>query len=359
MSSSEVLEQIRLSRPSAPTELRQRVRALAAAEQQPSRLAPFARLRPRRLALVAAPAFAVLAVATAGAIGLARSGSTPSDTSAAGDTATRLQGYSSGATTGTAEDAAPLNAATPSAKSTTRQAVPGAPAPSPGRIQRYEASLRLRVKNSDDLSDATQRALRLTQQLGGFVVSLQTSVPEQGTSGAALVVRVPRDRVQQAIVGFSQLGTILSQQVNVEDLQQQVDAISDRIAELTGEIARIQRQLQNPNLPLETRARLSARLAADRRELRELRASRAQTTREGELATVSLGLTTAERSEVTPAPGRFDRGLDRAAEVLAWEASAALLILVAVGPLALVALLLWLAARIVRRRADERLLERA
>ena len=80
---------------------------------------------------------------------------------------------------------------------------------------------------------------------------------------------------------------------------------------------------------------------------------------EGELATVSLGLTTAERSEVTPAPGRFDRGLDRAAEVLAWEASAALLILVAVGPLALVALLLWLAARLVRRRADERLLERA
>jgi hypothetical protein len=356
MSSSEVLEQIRLSRPSAPTELRQRVRSLAATEQ-PSRPAPFARLRLRRLAVVAAPAFAVLAVGTAGVIGLARSGSTPSDTSAAGGDATRLQ-YSGTATTGTAEDAGPLNATAPSAK-TTLQASPGAPAPSPGRIQRYEASLRLRVKNADDLSDATQRALRLTQQLGGFVVSLQTSVPEQGTSGADLVVRVPRDRVQQAIVGFSQLGTILSQQVRVEDLQQQVDAMSDRIAALTGEIARIQQQLRNPNLPLETRSRLSARLAADRRELRELRASRAQTTREGELATVSLGLTTAERSEVTPAPGRFDRGLDRAGEVLAWEAAAVLLLLVAVGPVALVALLLWLAARLVRRRADERLLERA
>ena len=42
--------------------------------------------------------------------------------------------------------------------------------------------------------------------------------------------------------------------------------MSDRIAVLTAEIARIQRQLKNPDLPFETRARLSAILAADRRE---------------------------------------------------------------------------------------------
>jgi cytochrome c oxidase assembly factor CtaG len=45
--------------------------------------------------------------------------------------------------------------------------------------------------------------------------------------------------------------------------------------------------------------------------------------------------------------------------VLAWEAAAVLLVLVAVGPLAVLGVLLWLAARIVRRRSDERLLERA
>jgi len=353
MSSSELQEQIRISRPTAPTDLRLRVRALAADERQP-RLAALTRLRPRRLALVAAPAFAVLAVAAAGAIGLARSGSTPSDTSAAGGAATRLQ-YPDTATTGSAEDAGPLNAATPSAKSTQS----GAPAPTPGRLQRYQASLRLRVESADDLSDATQRALRLTQQLGGFVVSLRTNVPEEGTSGADLVVRVPRAQVQQAIVGFSGLGTILSQQIDVEDLQQQVDGMSDRIAVLTAEIARIQRQLKNPNLPFETRARLSAILAADRRELRELRTTKAQTVREGELATVSLGLTTEERSQAAPPPSRIDRGLDRAGDVLAWEISAALLLLVAVGPLVILAVLLWFGARLFRRRADERLLERA
>ena len=347
MSSSELLEQIRLSRPSAPAELRQRVRGLRV-EEEPSRLAATRlQFRPRRL-LVVVPAAALVAIAAAGAIGIARSGH--------GDTRTAVGGGATLTQPFAQESSPQADSAT-----TLSRAAKAAPTPAPnlGRLQRYEASLRLRVENADDLSDATQRALRLTQQLGGFVVSLQTNVPEQGTSGANLVVRVPRERVQQAIVGFSELGTILSQQVNVEDLQQQVDAMTDRIAVLTAEIARIERQLKNPNLPLETRARLSAKLAADRRERRELLASRQQTTREGELATVSLALTTEERSEVAPAPSRIDRALDRAGDVLAWEAAAVLLVLVAVGPLVVLGVLLWLAARLARRRADERLLERA
>jgi Domain of unknown function (DUF4349) len=241
------------------------------------------------------------------------------------------------------------------------QGVPNAavPTPNPGRIERYQAFLRLRVDDADALSDAQQQAVQLTRSLGGYVVSLQSSVPEEGTGGAEIVVRVPRLRVQEAIAGFMGLGTIVSQQVQVEDLQQQVDSMTDRIAALTAEIARIQRQLANPDLPLETRSRLSARLAADRRELRELRESRAQTTREGQLATVSLSLTTEETSSAAPAPGRIDRALDKAAEVLAWEAAAALLFLVAVGPLLVLGVLVWLALRVAHRRADDRLLERA
>jgi Domain of unknown function (DUF4349) len=234
------------------------------------------------------------------------------------------------------------------------------PTPTPGRLERYHASLRLRVENTDALSDATQRAVRLTRELGGYVVTLQSSVPEQGTGGAEIVVRVPRLRVQQAIAGFMELGTILAQNVQVEDLQRQVDEQTERIAVLTAEIARIERQLRNPDLPLETRSRLSARLAADRRELRELRDVRAQTTREGQLATVTLALTTEEQAGAPPAgKSRLDRAVEQAGEVLSWEAAAVLLALVAVGPVLVLAVLAWLGLRLVRRRADERLLERA
>jgi hypothetical protein len=343
MSSFDVLEQIRAARPEAPPALRERVRAIAASEQ-PVRPSPFAWLRARRLALVAAPAFALVLVATAGVIGLARSGEQQRDT-ALSTTALR-------------------EAAPPTADA--QKALPGAlgaqqavPAPNPGRLERYEATLRVRVDDADELADATQRAIDRAKALGGFVVSLNSVVPEAGKGSAELVVRVPRERVQQAIGDFAQLGTVVAQEVHIEDLQQQVDAMTDRIAVLTAEIARIERQLKNPNLALETRARLSARLAADRRELRELRANRAATTREGELATVSLSLTTEARAEAVPAPGRIDRALDRAGEVLAWEAAAVLLVLVAVGPLLVLAILAWLVLRVARRRSDERLLERA
>jgi Domain of unknown function (DUF4349) len=345
MSSFDVLEQIRAARPEAPPALRERVRAIAASEQ-PVRPSPFARLSTRRLALVAAPTFALVLVATAGLIGLARSGGEPARETALPATVLR--------------EAAPPTAAD------AQKALPGAlgaqqavPAPNPGRLERYEATLRVRVDDADELADATQRAIDRAKALGGFVVSLNSVVPEAGKGSAELVVRVPRERVQQAIGDFAQLGTVVAQEVHIEDLQQQVDAMTDRIAVLTAEIARIERQLKNPNLALETRSRLSARLAADRRELRELRANRAATTREGELATVSLSLTTEARAEAVPAPGRIDRALDRAGEVLAWEAAAVLLVLVAVGPLLVLAILAWLGLRIARRRSDERLLERA
>ena len=101
------------------------------------------------------------------------------------------------------------------------------------------------------------------------------------------------------------------------------------------------------------------RLAQAQRELADLRTARDQTTREGQLATVSLSLTTEEAAAATPADGRFDRAVDRALDVLEWEAAAVLLVLVAVGPLVVLGLLVWLGVRLSRRRTEERLLERA
>jgi hypothetical protein len=351
MSSFDLTDQIRASRPTAPAALRERVRATAADAPAPSPRRTFlARLRTRRMAGLA-PAVAALALVVAGVVGFVSDdldhGSNELVTAYAEPSLDQSKG----------EDATKLTAPPVAGQAgTTRES---APAPTPGRLERYQATLRLRVGDAEELSTAQQQAVKLTRGLGGYVVSLRSAVPDEGTGSADIVVRVPRLRVQEAIAGFMELGTIVSQQVDVQDLQAQVDAMTDRIATLTAEIARIQRQLANPNLPVETRSRLSARLAADRRELRELRDGRAQTTREGQLATVSLALTTEKRASAAPASSRFDRALDQAAEVLAFEASALVLLLVAVGPLVLLGLLVWLGVRVTRRRADDRLLERA
>ncbi len=355
MSSSDLMDQIRATRPAAPQELRERVRAIAATEQ-PARQPFLSRLRPRRLALVAAPAFAVLAVVGAGVIGFT---ATRDEAPVSGVALESVGQPNTFSETGADRADADTTLAQPPAAGTAEAQRGSAPAPAPGRAQRYEAALRLRVEDADALSDATQRALRLTRDLGGFVVSLRSGVPEQGTGAAEIVVRVPRERVQQAIVGLSDLGTILAQNVSIDDLQGQVDALGEQIADLDAEIARIRRQLARPNLPLETRARLSARLTEARREVAALRDSRTATTREAELATVSVALTTEEAAAVPPGQSRLDRALDQAAEVLAWEAAALLLLLVTVGPIVVIAVLAWLGRRVVRRRADERLLERA
>ena len=77
-SSPDLIHELRASRPSAPAELRARVREIAA--EQPAR-APWASWRSRSAAvlLIAVPAAAALAFASAGVLGLARSDVSPTE----------------------------------------------------------------------------------------------------------------------------------------------------------------------------------------------------------------------------------------------------------------------------------------
>ena len=55
-------------------------------------------------------------------------------------------------------------------------------------------------------------------------------------------------------------------------------------------------------------------------------------------------------------PSRFDRALDQAVEILAWEATVVLFALILVGPFVLIGLAAWWGRRALGRRSDERLL---
>ena len=86
--------------------------------------------------------------------------------------------------------------------------------------------MRLRV---DDLSRATQTAVRQTRTLGGYVAAANYSTGE--TSGdSRLDLRVPAQNVQKAIASFTELGTILAQRISVADLQAGLDRLDARIA---------------------------------------------------------------------------------------------------------------------------------
>ena len=347
-SSPELIHELRASRPVAPTALRARVREISAQE---TTRAPWSRFRfpARRLGLIAIPAAAALAFASAGVLGLARSdvSSEVLREEALAQKAAPEVGPQTGASSGSGALSGGL-------APTLAPAQGSAIGPADDRAQRVSVTLTVEVPDSDAVSRAAQDALNLTRRLGGHVVSASVATGEEGS--AALTVRVPVAKVQDAIVGLSALGQIVSQQVLIDDLQASLDALERREASVRNQIARITARLDTESLDPETRAVLQTRRQTLRGELRGLRAGIASTNAEARMSTIQLTIVTPGAFGAVAPPARLDRTIDEALNVLAWEAVIVLAVLIVLTPFALAAFAAWLGRRFYRRREEERLL---
>nr|MBA3330980.1 hypothetical protein [Actinomycetota bacterium] len=152
----ELVEALRAARPHASTELRERVRALAA-EPEPGRRESRSTLRPRALV----PAFLVVLLVGAAVVGvLTRDGGRVSGDGTLAQRQQRepSQGYGAQKQQNDALAPAPQGAQE-AQEARARAALP----PSRTRLQDYRAELRLRVPNLRRLSSATARAMRATR----------------------------------------------------------------------------------------------------------------------------------------------------------------------------------------------------
>jgi hypothetical protein len=347
-----IVGEIRSARIVVSPELRTRVRGLAAA---PPPAAPRRELPWRRLTLVLIPACLVLALAGALAAGLATSGKPERTRLSAAGRPIREAAPSRPVFSTATEPADSAQTLQPEVLHGVASGAGGAaPLPvTPGRAQRYEAELTLRVK---DLSSVTKRALRLTRAFHGYVRSVDYgSGADRGI--ATLVLRVPVGSVQAAIVRFSALGTILDQHVSIQDVQPQLDQRFRRMQALRDVIANLQAKLESPNLSPAERAGLEAELVAARRRLLVLERVQAQQRRQTSYATVALDLRTATRAVAAPPePGRIGRALHRSGSILLDEMKVLVYVLIVGAPLLALAGLAAGAARIRRRRTEARLL---
>ena len=324
-------EELRASRPVAPAALRAQVRAL-----EPAGPRWTFRWPSRRLVLAVAAVAVLGSLFVAGITGLSRSGNQRSSAGA---------GFRPALTPRQAPSAENGSAVAP-------EALKAAPnlglalrssdlAPTIGRLQRYEATLRLRVKDVDALSGAAKRAMNLAHGLGGYVASVQYATRSKG-GGATLVLRVPVGNVQTALTELASLGTILQQHTGILDVTRRVDREALQIAQLERALAKAS----------------PAEAAVIRAKLATLRAKHARLLKSARLARITLALTTPAK-QAAAAPSRFDRTLDDAGSVLLRELQILLYALVVAGPLLLLGAVGIAAARAQRRRADARLLERA
>jgi hypothetical protein len=354
----DLARELRAARPRASEELRERV--LTIARSEPARL-PRRFFPSVRLAAVLVPATAVSALAIVLASGVLSLPSGGDGEEAAVGGAPTTATYESAVPE--AADQAESAPATGNLGTVTRAATPPTQTlpPSGQRLQEYRADLRVRVADLEELSRATSEAMRTARSLGGYVVSAQLTTPVGEDGDSVLVVRVPIGRVQDAIARFSQLGTLVAQDISLQDLQVQANRQDDQIAALRRTIATLESELRDPNLTAEQRAELERRLGNARRTLTQRRNAREVTEQRGRLARVALTLTTrAEGQELPPPPpGEFEQTLRDALGALEQLVAWILAALIVTSPfLALTALLVALETR-RRRRADERLLQRA
>jgi Domain of unknown function (DUF4349) len=333
----EMMSELRAKAPPAPPELRERVRAIAAREPQPSRRARL-RLRP---ALAAAAAVVVtVGVGAALVNGLTGDGSS---------VRTEASRQADSAEKSSAQQGARWRALERGTAAGDARRAGAATLPPGSRLQRYEAFMRIRITDRDGLSDATKQAIRDARQLGGYVVSARYATPQDGRGDASLTLRVPISRVQEAIVRFTGLGTLVSQRISLDDIQPQADRLGRRISSLRSRIAELERKgTLTPNE--------RAELANARRALAGLLRARASVVREGTYARVALELTARGTAEKQAAPSRFDRFLDDAGSILAQELIVLLYALVIAGPFILLAAAAFFTERARRRRANDALL---
>jgi hypothetical protein len=353
-----VIYELQASRPAPPEALRSRIEALAGTESA-RRPTLVERLSLRRVLLVLAPAVVVVSVGAAAVQGIVSATSKGDEQRAAIEELQSTPAVSNDAlraAPGRFEEGAPL-AQSGEAFDAGRAGPPLGT--SQGRTQDYYADLRVRVDDLNDLSDRTQDALRLTRRYGGYVVSTNYRNPRSEEGDATLELRVPVGRVQEALVAFSELGAIVSQNVSIRDLQAQIDRWTRDIRRLRDRMAALRASLLDPNLTAAERARIETQLAQARAGVASLEQQRRVLQRQGRFAKISLALTTQPAAAKEESPGRIERALDDAGSLLAKEVAFGLYALIVASPFLLLLGLAIVGARVGRRRADQRLLERA
>jgi hypothetical protein len=186
----------------------------------------------------------------------------------------------------------------------------------------------------------------------------RSSTRRREAETAAIELRVPAQNVQRALERLAGLGTLVSQNVSVKDLQHTLQVQSEQIAQLRRRVAALHTALADPSLPDAQRVLLQIQLAESKRALAQRLNARTGTVTAGTTARISLVLSTQKTSIVTPVHdrGRLGRMLHSAVGFLGLEAMIALYALIVVSPFAVLLGLGWGLSRARRRRDEERLL---
>lgn len=229
----------------------------------------------------------------------------------------------------------------------------------PGRRDRRverEASLTLTAP-ADKIAEIADDVVRVTDRVGGIVVSSNVETGDRGRATATFDLRVPTPRLREALSQLSELAHVKSRTQSSQDVTGSFVSSQERLREVLAERQSLLRQLADADTLNETeslRARLrivNTEIAARRGELAGLRErtsfSRLSVTLESESSDE-----TGDDGTWTPSDALHD-----AIRILEVAAGIALVTLAVIAPLALLGVFAGWGVRRARRRRREQALD--
>ncbi len=281
---------------------------------------------------------------------------------------------------GSPKESAPQAAAPPSADQSASPAQGGssgsvAPAPAPSRARRDPAAvvprsgerkvqrtadLVLRVPNAK-VADATDGVIRTVDRFGGIVASSQ-SRSEGRHAESSFDLRIPTERLDDALAALSKLGHVASRSQDLVDITGSFTSAQDRLSDARAERRGLLKALGRASTQRQIDS-LRGRLRNVRSQIARLNGDLAALRRRADLSTVSVTVrgtasvaSDDDGSGGTWSPGDAARDAVRVLEVIA---GVLLIALAIVAPLGILALLGALGVRAARRRRREAALDPA
>jgi len=238
-------------------------------------------------------------------------------------------------------------------------AVPLASVPNAGRDRAVLSSAAITLSTRpDQVESVTDRAIRITDSLGGFVQS-STVNAEGSRASATLTLRIPSDKLDSGLAQLSKLAHVKSRSQQAEDVTDQRSALEAAVRDARADRDGLRARLSKATTDRE-RSRLRAQLDRATRRVTQRERRVAELARAVSYATVDLSVEGTRKSDAAPVPGdRWTPGdaIKDAGRVLEVIAGVLLIALAVLLPLAILAVLGVLAGRGVTHRRRERALE--
>lgn len=208
-----------------------------------------------------------------------------------------------------------------------------------------------------DVGGDAAKVFDAVHSVNGIVLRSSTSGGPAGRAGAEFELLIPSARLGDAMAAFSAIAEVRSRHEATNDITAPTVSLSEHLQDSNAKIEGLLNDLAATETEAERDA-VEAQLRGERRRAAFLRSQLSDLQRRASFSRVSLQIKTGDSSSPSSSGGGWGIGdaFHDAGHILAIAAGVAIVGLAILGPLALIALLIWLANRAWIHRSRQRAL---